>query len=287
MKETRLAGFGPLLGVVVALAGACSTPTEPVARPAPPSISGQGSTATPFGVVAVSEQGCTLTGASTPLPSGPMTLSATNRTDHQAGFHLWRITDGATYAQFEAHIDRERRRSELGLDFIGPPSFATDLVDSGFVPPGETVTMAADVAPGTWAIVCARKFEGVPDPLRVSDLVGPIEVDEQGVPRTEPQARSLMTTFLDARIAGSGAEQLVDCCQHFKEVKLNLYETSGGSPFVRYELTSLGTPLGDRHFRVTMYAEDGTRVIETPYRVGPRGDDMVVGCCYFTIREVT
>jgi hypothetical protein len=106
-----------------------------------------------------------------------MTLKAVNHTDHRTAFHMWRIAEGGTYREFKAHIAKERRLSEQGKPFIGPPVFATDLIESGIIPAGGSTMMTGDVSSGTWAIVCFRRFEGNPDPFRVFDLVGPIEVE--------------------------------------------------------------------------------------------------------------
>ncbi|MBI2238755.1 MAG: hypothetical protein HYU54_09575 [Actinobacteria bacterium] len=122
-----------------------------------------------------------------------------------------------------------------------------------------------------------------------------VEPYAQAVPRTEEEARALMTAFLEARLSGSGAEPLVECCASDKKVELNMYETSGGSPYVRYEFDLMDSlrgqsgspewPMGEFLFRVTLFAEDGTTVEEWPYAVGPPSERKVSGCCYFQIRE--
>lgn len=120
---------------------------------------------------------------------------------------------------------------------------------------------------------------------------------EQAVPRTEEEARALMTAFLEARLSGSGAEPLVQCCASDGKVELNMYETSEGSPYIRYEFDLMDPSLlgwapsnpawpdGEFLFRVTLFAEDGTTVEEWPYAVGSSSEQKVFGCCYFTIRE--
>lgn len=113
--------------------------------------------------------------------------------------------------------------------------------------------------------------------------------EQEGSP-SEAEARQLMTQFLEARLAGSGAERYVICCQHYKTVELDLYETSGGSPYVRHEITSLRGPewpTGSFFFTIELTARDGTVVRESPYRVGPDSvnEGKVTGCCYFQISE--
>jgi hypothetical protein len=138
---------------------------------------------------------------------------------------------------------------------------------------------------------------------------GPVPADEPpptpsavtGWPQTEEEARALMIAFLEARLSGSGAEPLVECCQGYKrDYELNMYETSGGSPYVGYEIElvdpsilgwdpsiSVG-PQAEFLFRVTLFAEDGTTVEEWPYLVGPGyGERRILGCCYFQTRERT
>lgn len=132
---------------------------------------------TNIGTVTVSANRCTLDVVTGPISTGPMTLTAVNNLDHRTAFHMWRIGEGGTFRDFEAGVAEERRLAEQNKPFIGPPAFATDLIESGLIPAGGSTTMTGDVSPGTWAIVCFRRFEGNPDPFRVFDLVGPIEVE--------------------------------------------------------------------------------------------------------------
>jgi hypothetical protein len=132
---------------------------------------------------------------------------------------------------------------------------------------------------GIWLITDWRSVRG-------DDL----EIGVQAIPRSLEHAERILMRFLDARLAGSGAEQLFTCCESDADVDLLLYRTSGGSRYLRYDFNPMrggpAWPDGEWYFRINLYARDGTVVTEWPYAVGPEGSPAeVAGCCYFQVRE--
>ncbi len=165
--------LAPVLAVVL-IANACggggaretTTPTTEATQ-APP---------TQVGTVSVSASECTLDLVDEPINPGLVAFTAVNQTDGRAMFDMWRITEGFTYEQLARHIDKERRLAEAGQPGLGHPSFVEDLslirVGLG---PGESGALVGTVFPGTWGVVCIRKFERAG--IRPFALVGPVEVE--------------------------------------------------------------------------------------------------------------
>jgi hypothetical protein len=92
---------------------------------------------------------------------------------------------------------------------------------------------------------------------------------EQVVPITDAQATALLKAFLQARIDGDGAQELLSYPVD-GEIPL-LYATTDGSPFERYEIELLEGPiwpLGGREFNVRLFADGGETVVEQFFGVG-------------------
>ncbi len=92
---------------------------------------------------------------------------------------------------------------------------------------------------------------------------------EQADPEVaEEQATERLKDFLDARVAGVGAENRIDVYGDWvgREIPL-LYATTSGSPYERYEFERVDGPEwpygGYIKFAVRLFAEDGT-VVEQP-----------------------
>jgi len=83
----------------------------------------------------------------------------------------------------------------------------------------------------------------------------PVPAFEQAVPPTEEEVRGLVIGFMEARMAGSGAEAvLLDP----SAVPL-LYQTTGGDPFTSYSIGSISGPDwpgGEFQVRIRVSAED-------------------------------
>ncbi len=106
---------------------------------------------------------------------------------------------------------------------------------------------------------------------------------EQVAPPSDAEVSALVEAFLDARVAGEGAEQYVH--RHpegFDDVEAPiLYATTGGSPYERYEFDRQRGPVwptGWTEARVRLFAEDGTQVEQTFVVV--RQEDGRLGLMY-------
>jgi len=123
-----------------------------------------------------------------------------------------------------------------------------------------------------------------------ADVTGEMEGREvQAVPPDEEDLITLMTGFLEARLAGTGAEGYVGTLTYWNDpVELGLYRSSSGSPWVGYEIRSVEGPEwpnGTYSLTVRLTAADGSAVEEGPYRAGPV--DVRLGWFQGNLFEVT
>jgi hypothetical protein len=106
---------------------------------------------------------------------------------------------------------------------------------------------------------------------------------EQVAPPSDAEVTELLQAFLEARVAGEGAERFVH--RHLdgwddQEVPI-MYATTDGSPYERYEIDRRQGPVwptGWIEFRVHLFAEDGTEVEQTFVVV--RQEDGRLGLMY-------
>jgi hypothetical protein len=132
-----------------------------------------------IGTISLTADSCTLDQESTAFAPGPVTLVAVNETVWPAAFDLWRIADGHTFEDLQAHIDAERERAEAGQSVLGHPGFVGGLISSGPVPAGGEVVMRGSTTAGTYGIVCLGHYDAVPDdPFRPFALIGPLLVED-------------------------------------------------------------------------------------------------------------
>ena len=118
------------------------------------------------------------------------------------------------------------------------------------------------------------------------DLVQPVRQDDDGIwvvsnwrPTTfvqvdpvvaEAQATGRLEQFLEARVAGNGAEGYVDVYANWlgQEFPL-LYAVTSGATYERYEMERVSRPTwpygGYINFRIRLFAEDGTVVEQVIY----------------------
>jgi hypothetical protein len=113
----------------------------------------------------------------------------------------------------------------------------------------------------------------------------------QAAPPSGDEVRRLFESYLGARLAGSGAEAyLTSSSAGYWEDRLYLYTTSGGSPFVGFEIdvSEPEWPSGWVYATVRLTARDGTVVEESDYRVGP--EEIASGEIgfpyFFTVEEI-
>lgn len=86
---------------------------------------------------------------------------------------------------------------------------------------------------------------------------------EQVAPPSDEEATALLQAFLQARIDGEGAQEFLSYPAD-GEIPL-LYATTAGAPYERSEIELLegpGWPLGQREFKVRLFAEGGKTVVE-------------------------
>lgn len=92
---------------------------------------------------------------------------------------------------------------------------------------------------------------------------------EQVAPPSDAEATALLQAFLQARIDGEGAQELLSY-PAYGEIPL-LYATTTGASYERPEIELLEGPvwpLGGREFKVRLFAEGGKTVVEQFFRVG-------------------
>lgn len=99
-------------------------------------------------------------------------LTLVNETDRPAGFDLARFSStDLSFAAFEAHVERERRRAEVGKPSLDPAEGVKVEVQAS-VRPGETRIIDEAIPPGRYAIVCLRPFAGAG--MRPFAIAGPV-----------------------------------------------------------------------------------------------------------------
>ena len=107
----------------------------------------------------------------------------------------------------------------------------------------------------------------------------------QTAPPSEADVRRLMDAYLIARIAGTGAEKYVGTLASDTTVHLDLYATSRGSRYRRFEIASVTGPewpSGTFQFTVLLTAQDGSRVQESAYVISAESVRKgVVDAIYF------
>jgi hypothetical protein len=157
------------------------TAEQPTATIAPPTPTIPAPTLTvtpqPIGTVTQTEVDCTLDGPHSTVAAGRVTVVLVNQTDGSVQFDMWRIGEGHSYAGLAGAVDKARQSAEAGGPEISHPSYLSALTRV-LAPSGQSRTMNRSVQPGTYAIVCLRRFPEANMEMRPFALVGPIEVSE-------------------------------------------------------------------------------------------------------------
>lgn len=76
-----------------------------------------------------------------------------DRTEQAFNLDLWRLDQGHTYAELEAHIAEEQRRDAAHEPELGHPTFAARAAQLS-VPAGTESNREATVGAGTYGFVC-------------------------------------------------------------------------------------------------------------------------------------
>ena len=96
----------------------------------------------------------------------------TNETKVQFNLDLWRLGEGHTYAELDAHIKEEQRRAAAGEPGLGHPTFAA-LQDQETVASGTEIKHLPTLVSGTYGFVCIAFGTGGPVAIW---LAGPLRV---------------------------------------------------------------------------------------------------------------
>jgi hypothetical protein len=175
-------------------------------------------------------------------------------------------------------------REELGWEFsrLPGPGFGDGTIILTFVrcAPGESNSIYPDDPRGgrcaptiddvryeTVAITVAQPGVRGPSGIWVVTQWETVEPVEQVVPLTESEATGIMEAFLQARIAGEGAERYFGGGGGTAPL---LYNTSTGAPFERYEFELVSGPEWPddwMRFEVRLFADDGQTVVEQSFTV--------------------
>lgn len=158
-----------IIGASMTIAMSCGSSSGPAATVQSPSPSP--ALAAQIGPLVLSDKGCTYAGPAQ-VRSGPVALMMTNETKVQFKLDVWRLSEGHTYAELDAHIKEEQRRYAAGEPELGHPSFAT-LIDQESVASGSETKNISTLTRGTYGFVCIAFQTSGPGAIW---LAGPLSV---------------------------------------------------------------------------------------------------------------
>lgn len=129
-----------------------------------------------LGTVTVTMSSCSFSGEAS-VTSGLVSMKLVNQTGVGAGFDVWPIPKGRTFADAAAFIAEEHALAEAGKPFRDPNTFFTDGGPSirMALTKDATEVISTTVGPGTFVIVCLR-FHASVNEDRPSGAAGPITV---------------------------------------------------------------------------------------------------------------
>lgn len=158
---------GAVLGALLAIAGCGSSSTGAVTS---------SPTALLLGTVTVTMSTCSYNGKSS-ISSGLVNMKLANQTGVEAGFDVWPIPTGRTFADAATFVAEEHALAEAGKPFRDPHTFFTDGGPSlrMALTKDATEDLSATMGPGTFVIVCLR-FHASVNEHRPSGVAGPITV---------------------------------------------------------------------------------------------------------------
>lgn len=156
-----------LIAASTTIAMSCGNSSGPMAiaqSPSPPR-------AAEIGPLVLSDKGCAYAGPGQ-IGSGPVALEMTNETEAHFNLDLWKLDQGHTYSELDAHIKEEQRRAAAGEPELGHPSFATMIAQES-VASGTEVKNISTLTPGTYGFVCIAFVTSGPGAIW---LAGPLSV---------------------------------------------------------------------------------------------------------------
>ncbi|HYH28291.1 MAG TPA: hypothetical protein VEA19_05905, partial [Actinomycetota bacterium] len=146
---------------------------------------------------------------------------------------------------------------------------------------------ARDGPGGIWVITrwtILQPFAKTNGLVRIAETGTPPRQVRQVPPPSEADATELLRAFLEARVEGDGAEEHL----HVSDAQIPLmYATTSGAPYERYELDLVSGsvwPGGWLQFRVRLFADGGSSVVEQPFVVD-RGQDGSLVLVYGTVED--
>jgi hypothetical protein len=163
MNRETLTKF--ILGASMTIAMSCGASSGPTASVPTASVQ------TSIGPVVLSDNGCTFGGPSQ-IGSGPVALKMTNQTNGHFNLDLWKLDEGHSYGELDAHIKEEQRRAAAGEPELGHPTFAA-LIRQESVASGTEVKNIPRLTPGTYGFVCIALANSGPGAIW---LAGPLTV---------------------------------------------------------------------------------------------------------------
>lgn len=166
MSRESLSGF--IFAASMTIAMACGVSSGPTATIQSPKLTPR---AAEIGPLVLSDTGCTYAGPAQ-IGSGPVALKMTNQTNVKFNLDLWKLDEGHTYGELDAHIKEEQRRASAGEPGLGHPSFAA-LIAQESVASGTEVKNISTLSPGTYGFVCIAFATSGPGAIW---LAGPLSV---------------------------------------------------------------------------------------------------------------
>lgn len=167
-----------LIAGAAMLLAACSTEPAAADQPTPIAVVSPEPTAPIVGTVTETKTVCTLVPAPGPIHAGTIGFLFVNQTGVFAGFDVFELPQGKSYADAVAFVDRERHLAEQGQPGLGHTEFFTGThpISQVGVSDGKSRTETGYFEPSTYVVACLRKFEQVSDPARPFAVAGPLVV---------------------------------------------------------------------------------------------------------------
>ena len=156
------------------------TPTIPAPTAEPPTATLPPPTPTmPVPDLTVTRTGadCTVEALPPIVAAGPVVVLLVNQADEPVQFDMWRADEGYSAEDLARAVDVARMSAEGGHQEISHPAYLSDPTRAT-ASSGASTTMERSVQPGTYAIVCLRRYPEANNEWRPFASAGPIEVGE-------------------------------------------------------------------------------------------------------------
>jgi len=111
------------------------------------------------------------------VAAGQVIVLLVNQTDEPVRFDMWRAGEGYSDEALARAVDVARMSAEGGHQEISHPAYLSDPTNT-LVSSDASTTLERSVQPGTYAIVCLRRYPEANNEWRPFASAGPIEVSE-------------------------------------------------------------------------------------------------------------